>query len=282
MDLGALDDRVRRDRGTHAPETLHEDGDLGGLLEVAGDPGGAVAGEEDALAREGREADHDVGLELRLEHLLPVLDRDRGDESEIVGTGMDGGHVDLEVLARPVGHHRVAGLVHRDAVAVDGDEVLVAREPEALEVFGVEHVDPGDRVPAGLDRVDERLVHQVLDRGAGRIRRHVREPVDLFGGEVVLDLGEVALVGADTALVAGIPDAIDAIDAAWAQQCLVERLRHVRRHHDEHAVLRRRLRLQAEQLADVPVDEPARLVETRQLGEEDGQHRRPCRRRPFP
>ena len=261
VDLGALDDRVRRDRGTHAPEALHQDRDLGGLLEVAGNPGGAVTGEEDALAGEGREAHHDVGLELRLEHLLPVLDRDGGDESEIVGAGMDGGHVDLEVLARPVGDHRVAGLVHRDAVAVDGDELLIAGEPEALEVLRVEHVDPGDGVAAVLDRVDERLVDEVLDRRARRVRRHVREPVDLFGREVVLDLGEVSLVGADTTLVARVSDAIDAVDAARAQQGLVERLRHVGGHHDEHAVLRRRLRLHAEHLPYVPVDETAWLLE---------------------
>src|SRR5262245_28274244 len=45
-------DTVRRDGLAHAPVALHHDGDGGGAIEVAHDPGGVVAPEEHALSGE--------------------------------------------------------------------------------------------------------------------------------------------------------------------------------------------------------------------------------------
>ena len=82
------------------------------------------------------------------------------------------------------------------------------------------------------------------------------------------DLGEVPLVGADAARLGRVADPVHAVDAAGPQQRLVQRRRHVGRHHDQDAVVRRRLGPHAEHPPDHPVDEPARLLQSGQLGEQ--------------
>ena len=118
--------------------------------------------------------------------------------------------------------------------------------PRSLSCLARHHVLPRDDLPAVPDRDDQRLVDQVLDRGAGGVRGDGGELVDLLGGELVGDLGEVALVGAHPAGLARVADPVDPVDAARPQQRLVQRLRHVRGHHDEDPVLGRRLRPHAE------------------------------------
>src|SRR5437667_4047097 len=64
-DLEPLGDAVRRDGPAHAPEALHERGQRGRGLQVAGDAGRAVALEEHLLPGQRREAGEDVGFVLR-------------------------------------------------------------------------------------------------------------------------------------------------------------------------------------------------------------------------
>ena len=84
----------------------------------------------------------------------------------------------------------------------------------------------------------------------------------------MLHLGEVPLVGTDPACLGRVADLVDAVDAAGAQQRLVQRRRHVGRHHDQDPVLGRRLRPHAEDPPDVTVDEAAWLLQPGQLGEQ--------------
>src|SRR4029077_15299245 len=98
-----------------------------------------------------------------------VLGRDARHHAEVVAALLDGGDVDLHVLPGPERDRRVAGLVHGDRVPLAFDVLDVLRRPEFLELLGLDHVRPGDDVPAVPDRGDERLVHQVLDGGAGRV-----------------------------------------------------------------------------------------------------------------
>ena len=53
---------------------------------------------------------------------------------------LDRGDVDGEVVAHPVGHDRVAGLVDRDRVALALDVLDVVGRAELLELLGLEHV----------------------------------------------------------------------------------------------------------------------------------------------
>ena len=92
--------------------------------------------------------------------------------------------------------------------------------------------------------------------------------VDLLLGQLVLDLGEVALIGSDPPGLGRVADLVDAVDAARAQQRLVQRRRHVGGHHDQDPVLGRRLGPHAEDPPDVAVDEAPRLLQPGQLGEQ--------------
>ena len=214
------------------------------------------------------ERHEDVRLVLAAPPGELVLRLDRRHHAEVVAALLDRGDVDLHVLPRPVGDHRVAGLVDRDRVPFPLDVLDVLGRAELLELLGLDHVLVRDDVAAVPDRDDQRLVDHVLDRGAGRVRGDRGELVDLLGGQLVRDLGEVPLVGADAARLGRVADPVHAVDAAGPQQRLVERGRRVGRHHDQDAVVRRRLRPHAEHPPDHPVDEPARLLQSGQLGEQ--------------
>ena len=121
---------------------------------------------------------------------------------------------------------------------------------------------------AAADRVDQGLVDQVLHGRAGGVRRDRRQPVDLGGGQLVVDLVEVALVGADAAALGGVADLVDAVDAAGAQQGVVQCLGQVAGHHDEDPVLRRRLGAHAQRAAQDPVEEAPGLLQAAHLGEQ--------------
>ena len=88
------------------------------------------------------------------------------------------------------------------------------------------------------------------------------------GVSSVFDLGQVVLVRRLAALLRGVAHLVDAVDPAGTEHGLVERLRHVGREDVQDPVLGRRLRLHAEQPSHVPVDEPARLLQPRHLGQE--------------
>ncbi len=162
----------------------------------------------------------------------------------------------------------MARLVYRDGVPLALDVLHVLGRPEFLELLGPDHVLPGDHVPAGPDRGDQGLVDQVLDGGAGGVRGDGGELVHLFGGQLMPHLREIALVGADPACLRWVADLVDAVDAAGPQQRLVQRLREVGRHHDQHPVLGRRLRAHAEDPPHVAVDEAAWLLQPGKLGEQ--------------
>ena len=215
-----------------------------------------------------RQRDQDVGLVLAAPPGELVLRRDAGHHAEIVAALLDGGDVDLHVLPGAVGHQRVARLVDGHRVPLPLDVLHVLRRPELLELLGPDDVAPGDDVPAVPDRGDERLVHQVLDGGAGRVRGDGGELVHLLRGELVPHLGEVALVGAHPAGLGRVADLVDPVDPARPEQRLVQRLRQVGGHHDQHPVLGRGLGAQPEQAADVAVHEAARLLQPGQLGEQ--------------
>ena len=140
--------------------------------------------------------------------------------------------------------------------------------PEVLELLGRHHVFPRDDLAAVPDRDDQRLVDEVLDRGAGGVRGDRGELVDLLGGELVGDLVQVALVRAHPTGLARVADPVDPVDAARPQQRLVQRLRHVRGHHDEDPVLGRRLRPHAQRPPAPAVEQAARLLQAGQLGEQ--------------
>ena len=108
-----------------------------------------------------------------------------GDHPEVVAALLDRGDVDLQVLAGAVGDDGVAGLVHGDRVPLALDVLDVLGRAELLELLGLDHVLPGDDLAAVADRVDQRLVDQVLDRGAGGVRRDRGQLVDLLVGELV-------------------------------------------------------------------------------------------------
>ncbi len=79
---------------------------------------------------------------------------------------------------------------------------------------------------------------------------------------------QVAVEGPYPALPARVAHLVDAVDPTGTQQRLVQRLRHVRRHHDHDPVLRRRLRAHAQGTPHDPVEEATRLLQTRYLGEQ--------------
>ncbi len=195
--------------------------------------------EEHPLAHDGREEGHHVDLDLGAPVDEPVLQRHRSHEAAGVPPALDGRHVDHHVLLQPVHDHRVAGLVQGDAVAFPLDVLVVVGQAMFFDRFGLQQVLPGDDLPVRLDRLDERLVDHVLDARARGVRAHHRKPLHLLGRHIVADLAQVALEGPYPALLAGVPDLVDAVDAAGPQQCLVQGLRHVGRHHDHDAVLRR-------------------------------------------
>ena len=82
------------------------------------------------------------------------------------------------------------------------------------------------------------------------------------------DLVQVALVRAHPTGLARVAHPVDPVDAARPQQRLVQRLGHVRGHHDEDPVLGRRLRPHAQRPTAPAVDQAARLLQPRQLGEQ--------------
>ena len=214
--------------------------------EVAGHAVGVVAVEEHALAGERRQRDHDVDLALGLPRSEPVLERDRRDETTRAAAALDRGDVDRDRAVEAVEGDRVTRLVDRDRVPLTLDVLPVVGYPVRLLVFRLEHVGPRDRVASVADREHERLVHGVLDRRAGGVGRDHRELLDLLVGELVLHLGEVTLERALPPVLRRVADLVDAVDAARPQQRLVKRVRHVRGHDHEPAVLGRRLRPHAQ------------------------------------
>ena len=86
--------------------------------------------------------------------------------------------------------------------------------------------------------------------------------------EHVLDLVEVALVGALAALLGGIADLVDPVDAARPQHGRIEGLGQVGGHHHQDPVLGGRLGPHSQHLAHDAVEEPPGLLEARQLGQQ--------------
>ena len=271
------------DAGTHAPVALHQRRRCRvAELQVAGDPGGVVAAVEEPLAGQRGEADEDVALVLAAPLRELVLRRDARHHAEVGAALLDRREVDVHVAAGLPGEHRVAGLVDGDGVPLALDVLDVLGRAEVLEVLGLDHVLPGDDVAPLADGVDQRLVDQVLDRGAGGVGGDRRELVDLLGRQLVLDLGEVALVGAEPARLARVADPVDrgrsgpaaaapgrAPRAGWSPSSPGSGTSAV-----AWAACRSARR-------STPVDEPARLLEAGQLGEQrlQGAHAATARRR---
>src|ERR671914_129269 len=107
------------------------------------------------------------------------------------------------------------------------DVLDVLRRPQVLQLLGLDDVTPRNLVTPLPNRVDERLVDDVLDARAGCIRRDGCELVDLVRRQAVIDLVEVTLVGPDPARLGGVAHLVDAVEPARPQEGLVERLRHV-------------------------------------------------------
>ena len=80
------------------------------------------------------------------------------------------------------------------------------------------------------------------------------------GGQLVLDLVQVAVVGAAAAVDVRVADLVDAVEAAGPQQGVVEHVRPVGGHDVEDPVLRRRLRLHAQERPHAAAEEPAGLA----------------------
>ena len=158
--------------------------------------------------------------------------------------------------------------MHGDGVPLALDVLDVLGRAEVLELLGPDHVFPRDDLPAVPDRDDQRLVDEVLDRGAGGVRGDRGELVDLLGGELVGNLRQVALVGAHAPGLARVAHAVDPVDAAGAQERFVQCLRHVRGHHDQDPVLGRGLGPHAQRAPTPAVEQAARLLQTRELGEQ--------------
>ncbi len=231
--------------------------------------GRAVAVEEHLLARQRREAHHDVGLVLGAPLREEVVGLDRAHHAEVVAALLDRGDVDDEVVPHAVGDDRVARLVQRGRMTLPLDVLDVLGRAEVLQLLRLDDVAPRDR---------RRGRSRMATMSASLTRSLIVAPVAYgvivaslsmsSGGELVLHLVEVALVRADAARLRRVADLVDAVDAAGPQQRLVEGLGHVRGHHHEDAVLGRRLRPHAERAPRVPVQEAARLLEPRQLGEQ--------------
>ena len=149
------------------------------------------------------ERDEDVRLVLAAPPGELVLRLDRRHHAQVVAALLDRGYVDLHVMPRPVSDYRVARLVDRDRVPLPLDILHVLGRTEFLELLGLDHVLIGDDVTPVPDRDDQRLIDQVLDAGARRVRGDRGELVDLLVGELVRDLGEVPLVGANPARLVG-------------------------------------------------------------------------------
>ncbi len=167
-----------------------------------------------------------------------------------------------------MGHDRVARLVNRDGVSLALDVLHVLRRAQVLQLLGLDDVAPFDRVPSVADGVDQGLVHQVLDRGARRVGRDRGQLLDLLRGQAVLDLLEVADVGADAPGLGRVAHLVDAIEAAGPKERGVQDVRPVGGHHHEDPVLGRRLRPHPEGPSDDPVEEAAGLLQAGELGEE--------------
>ena len=217
-----LRDPMGPERLAHRVEALHLHRDGRGGTHVATDSGGVVAVEEQTLAGERREVDHDVDLALGLPHAEPVFDRDRLHEPTRVTATLDRGDVDRHSRAQPVEGDRVARLVDGDGVTLTLDVLPVVGEPVLLDVLRRQHVGPRDRVAAFADGVDQGFVHRVLDRRTGGVRRDDRELLEVGVGEHVLHPAEVSLERALPAFLRRVADLVLAVEAARAQQRGVE------------------------------------------------------------
>ena len=144
------------------------------------------------------------------------------------------------------------------------DVLDVLGRAQLLEVLGVDDVAPADGLAPVADGVDEGLVHEILDAGAGGVRGDGGELVDLVGGELVADLGQVPLVGAQPALLGRVAHLVHAVDAPRPEQGLVEG-RAVAGHHHQDAAFGRRLGVHAQQPAAEAVEDAPGLLQARQL-----------------
>ena len=245
----------------------------GGVPQVAPHPRRVVALEEHPLPGQAGQRHLDVHFVFGLPLRESILERDVGDEAAHVSAALDGGHVDVGVGLQEVGGHRVAGFVNGDRELLPFHVLEPLRRAHLLEGLGFPDVVPLDHLPVVPLRQDERLVDQVLDLGARVVGRLGGQLLDLLLGDVVADLGQVALVGADPPFLGGVADLVDAVDAAGPEQRRVQHAGEVGGHHDEDAVLGRRLGLHAQRLAHL-VGDPPGLLQAGDLGEErlEGSH----------
>ena len=129
---------------------------------------------------------------------------------------LDGGDVDDVAAAQQVGGDGVRRLVDGRLVLLELGGGHAVGHAVHLEDPGLDDVGPRDEVAPVADGHDQRLVHDVLDHGARRVRRHQGQALDLLGREHVAHLGEVALERAAPAVEVRVVHVVHAVDAARA------------------------------------------------------------------
>src|SRR5213080_2543391 len=221
----------------HAPLADHLVRELGGALEVVARAGGHVA-EHQLLGGAAAEEDGEVVDEERLGVRVPIVERDllgqaerhaaRDDRHLVHGIGSREELRDERVARLVVG--RVPALLEAD----DHRPPLRAHHHLVLGELEVAHLDPL-LVLAG--RQERRLVHQVLEVGAGEARRLPGEQLDVD----VLGDRHAPRVNPQDALAAldvGPRHDDAAVEAAGAQQRRVEHVGPVGGRDQDHALVR--------------------------------------------
>src|SRR5215211_7084273 len=148
-----------------------------------------------------------------------------------------GDHLHLELLALEIpGGDRVPGLVGGDLdllllVVLDG-----LLEPDLIRELRRPDVLPRERVPALLQREDERLVDDVLDAGRGVADRRLGELLEVY--VLVVHLLEVVVRYVLAALPVRQPHVQPPVEAARPKERRVEGVGPVRRPDDQDVVVR--------------------------------------------
>src|SRR5581483_1735499 len=221
----------------HAPLADHLAGELARALEVVAGAGRHVA-EDELLGGAAAEEDREVVLELLAAGGVAVVDRDLLREPERHAARDDRDLVDRVGARDELRDQRVTGLVvgrvplllladdHRSALGAHHDLVLRELEVEMVHLVLVR--------TRGEER---RLVHEVLEVGAGEAGRGAGEERDVD----VVGERDATRVHADDALAAlhvGSRDDDATVEAAGAEERGVEHVGAVRRGDQDDALVR--------------------------------------------
>src|SRR5436309_3645156 len=221
----------------HAPLADHLVAELGGALDVVAGPGGHVA-EHQLLRGAAPEEDGEVVDQEGLGVRVPIVERDLLGQAERHAARDD--------------RHLVHGIGSRDELRDEREaRLVVGRAPALLEaddhrpplrahhhlVLGeleVAHLDP---VLVLASRQERRLVHQVLEVGAGEARRLPGEQLDV---DVLGDRHPARVDPQDALATLDVGPRYDhaAVEAAGAQQRRVEHVGPVGGRDQDHALVR--------------------------------------------